>query len=218
MRKAKIFSAISLILLCTCIMFVGVLAASNFQKVEMGGIINIPVNKIGVTIKGYISETQYTEAPGDDVVADYDSTIETSEKYENTEDYITEFGSTWNISANQTQLNKLAFDLTDLNVEEELSTKAIYITFVVTNSSEIALDLFFTRIVGEDVFPSPIPLKDAGGDDAVSVTFSEKTTLAASTEQQASTAIVSIKFVPLKFVETTTAMDFEYTLNAAEEV
>ena len=75
MKKAKLISAISLIMLCICMLSVGIIASNaGNQNVGVGGTIYIPENKIGVSVKAYIIQgvptaDQYSDA----VTPDYDS-------------------------------------------------------------------------------------------------------------------------------------------------
>lgn len=219
MRRAKIFSAISLVILCICMLCVGVISASGVkEEVGMGGVINVPANKIGVVVKGYIGH--YTEMPGNGIIADFDSSA-TAEDFDDADkdengDYKTQFGDKWTFT--NKQLEKMVFDLSDVNTEQQLLNKTITITFFIINNSQIELEAYFTKL--EKEIPTKVTELNLQHEtkNTIKVNFYGCEQIpVVGTINNGNIGIVSIVFSPLRFVESSATLNFDYTLNVVEK-
>lgn len=116
MKKTRLFSAISLLILSICVMAVGIYAANESDKsMGFGGTINIPANLIDVTVLGYIGDVTTG-----------------TKKYDST----TSADKTWTLVAGD-----LVFQSEDAN--DVASVKELTLTFVITNNSDFTLQAYF---------------------------------------------------------------------------
>lgn len=207
MRRTKIFSAFSLIILCVCMLCVGVIAANGVPEIQTGGVINVPANHIGVTVKGYINcvSENGTFTPSDP--ADFDSTTDEDGAWQFTE----------------AQLSEMSFDLDGVNTLDQLKNKKVVITFAIDNHSDMPLHAFFKKIIPETEDSLEQEISYSAGqadyldgtdetDSTLKATFGEILVIGAQTTNN----IISLVFSPLKFVETEVVLTFNYTLQMEE--
>ena len=121
MRKAKFFGAISLLLLSISILGAGIFAATTTSNESMtvGGIINIPITSVDVSVKGWIG----------DITEDNIN----SPNYESSEQ-----NTTWQLGAGD-----LTLEAGGKN--EVAGSDFIKLTLRVTNLGDSALDVYFTK-------------------------------------------------------------------------
>ena len=207
MRRTKILSAFSLIILCVFMLCVGVIAANGIPEIQTVGVINVPANHIGVTVKGYINcvTESGTFTPSDP--ADYDSTTDTD--------------GAWQFSLEQ--LGEMKFNLDGVNTLEDLKNKKVTITFVIDNNSDMALHAYFKKVVAEtETTPETETNYKQGdvdyldgtneNDSTVKATFGEIEVISAQTTNN----IISLVFSPLQFVNDDLVLTFNYTLQIEE--
>lgn len=208
MKRAKIISAISLLMLCICMLTIGVLAVDAPPEVGMGGSITVPANDYIISVKGYIGEnidTNNLPAP------DFCSVGEAPEENPNG----TVYGSEWVFTP--AQLQKMSFNLSGVNTLDDLKKKSIYITFQIETTSNFDMKAYFTKETEVDVWEESD--SDVLGEEAINVVLN-KASISASGTSNTQTTYVSIRFSPLKFAESEAgdAYSFKYTLNVEEDI
>ena len=205
MKKAKIISAISLLILCVCILTVGVISADSIPEVGMSGSIQVPANDYIISVKGFIGESlDPTNLPAPDFCSDG----EAPEGNPNG----TVYGDTWVFT--QAQLAKMTFNLEGVNTLEDLQKKSVYITFLIETTSAFNMRAYFTKPNGEVWEEAD---GDTLGSEAVMVTLNKQTIDIENDENGDGTieTLISIKFSPLKFAESAEGeqYNFSYILN-----
>lgn len=219
MKKTKILSAISLLILCICILTVGVISAASLEnKMGFGGTITVPANDVDVLIKGYIADINVEDLA--DAVPDYVSTQAPTDAIEGTV-YNT---NAWEFTEEQLT-KKMVFEMKGLNTKDELAAKSITITFAIYNNSEMDLEVFFSKTVVDDTSTTQQrsttdTLKTTGGVDVLNVTLGE---LAGDDCLPAKTSATPVKLVKIKFsmidflTSTGATIPFEYKLNCVDK-
>lgn len=216
MKKAKIFSAISLIMLCFCLMGFGIVAlnAGN-HNVGTGGIINIPANKIGVTVKAYIIQGIPTaEDYAESVTPDYDSSLSSPTVDANGKE--TSCGEVWQFT--NKQLQSMAFNFKGANTDEDLQNIQVTIVFVIKNNGELNLKTKYTLSTTsqDSITEQMLTVEEtvngtAAQVDTVAVTLNN-TTIAGNSQSDC-----SIVFKPTRYVDSVKTASFNYTLNILDE-
>ena len=205
MKKAKIISAISLLILCVCILTVGVISADSIPEVGMSGSIKVPANEYIVGVKGFIGESlDLTNLPAPDFCSE-------GEPPENNPNG-TVYGDTWVFT--QAQLSKMTFDLNGVNTLEDFQQKAVYITFLIETTSTFDMRAYFTKQASKDSWVEAS--SDTLGSEAIAVTLNKADIAASGTDGTGVTqTFISIKFSPLKFAESAEGeqYNFSYVLN-----
>lgn len=225
MRRAKIISAISLMILCVCMLSVGIIASngSKNENMGMGGVINVPSNKIGVTVKAYIIEgvptaNDYSSA----VTPDFDSSL--AKQTVDVTGKETCCGETWIFT--EKQLQKMTFNMQGVNDDEDLQKVQITIVFVIQNSGSLELETKFTKPNENndgqaDVGVTEILTYEENVEgqtekvpvDTVSVTFNtEKGDISSQGSGEC-----SMVFKPMRFVDSPKQLNFNYTINVIEK-
>ena len=205
MKKARIFSAISLMLLSICILGAGVYAANSSDRYMgiSGGVIQVPVNLLGVSVKGYIGAVDETP--------DFSSTY-TSEQ----EDKV------WNLlKDDNTPL--LVFDAKQAN--DPVDVAPITLTFVITNESDVALEAYFydsndasktmkdqDYLGGNKTESNYVVGVELGSNDLSAATYKEDNTL-----DQAGTCTITITFNLNQLIDDGGIFDFGYVLQVSEK-
>lgn len=201
MRKIKILSAFTLMILCVGALCVGVFSLNQSDKtMDVGGTIIIPATKIGVVVEGFIGD------------------VENGARVFSTEDVGFNQTSAWEIGANE-----LTFSMEGVNTKEDVNP--IVLTLRITNNSAMKLNAYFTESVGEN---APIVTQKfyEGEDESTALV---KATLTkddeiAETDSNAETtddvAVISITFDLLKLYEGVEAksLGFSFVLNINEIV
>ena len=159
MKKLRFLSIIALFVVFLCAMYAGVLAASSFKKVDVGGTISIPANMVGVRVEGFLGDIDVDDVvDGVNIIRAFD----TGE--------VTGGGSTqtWSISSDY-----LSFDLSSVDENKEgyelSSVPAKYLTLRITNSGSLTLKAYFMHDVsGTDTQFSTTSLTLEGKQNAIS--------------------------------------------------
>ena len=207
MKKARIFSAISLMLLSICILGVGVYATNSADRYMgiSGGVIQVPINLLGVSVKGYIG-TDTTKNP-----ADFSSTYTTpqSEKV-------------WELTTKDGN-PVLEFDPSEAELASQVSP--ITLTFVITNESDVALEAYFYD--SNDETKGKITQDYLGADNSASnyiigVSFGSSNIAAATYKEdnsldRAGTCTIAITFNLNKLLDNEEIVNFSYVLHVAEK-
>lgn len=235
MKRAKIISAISLMILCICLLSVGIVSTNSNQSMGVGGVINVPQNKIGVVVKGYIVQGKVDEVDySSNTTADFDSSLtEESGNVESNKDvngeYITCFGETWQFT--QKQLEKMTFDFSNANTDADLENVKVTIMFVITDTSEgnIDLDVYFSKLIEDkqtkvatDVLTEVVEKEVDGSTqteniNTVNVELDESTVTTVEIDgKKIREAKVGIQFTPARYLDKGLKLDFNYTLNVVE--
>lgn len=194
-------------LLSICILGAGVYAANTTDRHMgiSGGVIQVPINLLGVSVEGYIG-TDTTKTP--DFTSSYD---------DNTKD------STWSLMEADGKTSKLVFDAERANVETDVTP--ITLTFVITNESDVALEAYFYN--SEDEQKTKITNDYLGGSNnsenyVVGVALGSGDLAAATYKQDntldvAGTCTITMTFTLNKLLDDGGNYDFSYVLQVQEQ-
>ena len=188
---------------------VGVISADAVPEVGMSGSIKVPANKYIVAVYGYIGESidQNNLPP-----PDFCSVGEAPENNPNG----TVYGSEWVFT--EQQMARMTFSLNGVNTLDQFKSKAVYVTFLIETTSVFNMKAYFKEEVSEGVWEKSDGT-DTLGDNAVDVVLNTAS-ISASGSSSTTQTFISLKFSPLKFVETATSekYDFSYILNIEEDI
>ncbi len=206
MKRARIFSAISLMLLSICILGAGVYAANTTDRHMgiTGGVIEIPINLLGVSVDGYIGAV--------------DNTPDFSSKYSDNSK-----NSTWSLMEADGKTSKLVFDATNANEKEDVDP--ITLTFVITNESDVALEAYFYKstdttnkakvtndyLGGSNNSENYVVGVALGSDNLAAATYKQDNTL-----DVAGTCTITITFTLNQLLDSGDNYDFSYVLQVQE--